>query len=83
VFLSDPTGRFNRVGISRDDRDVLPPWFSAFKRGVRLKRTVATTRGTDGKSLVVVVALDDHERMIRVYFAMRVWVLSENWVIEV
>jgi hypothetical protein len=82
VFLSDPTGRNNRLGISKTERHLLPPWFTKFGRSIRLKGTVATTKGTDANSLVVVVSPNDREQMIRIYFAMRVWVLSEKWVIS-
>ena len=37
-----------------------------------------TTRGTDGNTLAVVIAPDDHAMMIRLFFAMKVWVLKEG-----
>ena len=45
---------------------------------MRLKKNVRPTRGTDGESLVVLVAPDDHAMMIRLFFATKVWVLKEG-----
>jgi len=44
----------------------------------RLKQNVRPTRGTDGEVLVVLVSPDDHAAMIRLFFAMKVWVLKER-----
>jgi hypothetical protein len=48
---------------------------------MRLKHTVTTTGGNDGYDQVVFLEATDHERMIRLYFAMRVWVLQEGFVL--
>jgi hypothetical protein len=45
---------------------------------MRRKERVRSTRGTDGNALVVLVNPDDHAMMIRLYFAMKVWVLKEG-----
>ena len=45
---------------------------------MRLKQNVRPTRGTDGEVLVVLVPSDDHAAMIRLFFAMKVWVLKER-----
>jgi hypothetical protein len=45
---------------------------------MRAKERVRSTRGTDGNTLVVLVDPDDHAGMIRLYFAMKVWVLKEG-----
>jgi hypothetical protein len=45
---------------------------------MRLKRKVRSTKGNDGEDLVVLVRPDDHETMIRLFFAMKVWVLKER-----
>ena len=44
---------------------------------MRLKQNVRPTRGTDGQALVVLVGANDHEAMIRLFFATKVWVLKE------
>jgi len=82
VFLSDPTGEKNRRGTRGEQRGCLPRWFGGFGCRLREKGTVATTRGKDGAALVCLVDPGDHERMIRLYFAMRVWVLQERFKIE-
>lgn len=80
--LADPTGEKNRLSTSRGERGLLPAWFDYFRPHMRLKNTVTTTAGYDGKAQVVTVARDDHERMIRLFFALRVWVLQENLTIK-
>lgn len=78
VALADPTGERSRDVIRGDQRDQLPSWFDAVQGRMRLKQNVRTTRGTDGNTLVVLVAAEDHEAMIRLFFAMKVWVLKEG-----
>jgi len=81
VHLAAPiTGSWR--GTSRGDRGQLPPWFKYFRHRMRLKETVTTTAGKDGFDQVITILPADHKRMIRVYFALRVWVLQENIVIE-
>ena len=64
--------------IRWDQRRELPRWFEGLERRMRTKERVRSTRGTDGNTLVVLVDPDDHEAMIRLYFAMKVWVLKEG-----
>lgn len=72
----------NWRGTTRGDRSRLPDWFTYFASRMRLKEAVATTAGNDGWDQVVLIAPADHERMIRLYFAMRVWVLQEYFILE-
>jgi hypothetical protein len=78
VNLADPTGEKNRLSTKRGERSLLPPWFKYFIPDMRLKNTVTTTAAHDGKSQVVLVGREDYERMIRLFFALRVWVLQEG-----
>jgi hypothetical protein len=78
VALADPTGERSRDVVRGDQRTRLPAWFAPLQGRMRLKQTVRPTRGTDGQSLVVLVAADDHAMMIRLFFAMKVWVLKER-----
>lgn len=80
--LSDPTGEKNKIGTSRGERNLLPDWFDYFRPYMRLKATVTTTAGTDSKAQVVLIDPDDHEKMIRLFFALKVWVLQEGFVLE-
>jgi hypothetical protein len=82
VNLADPTGEKNRLTTKRGERSLLPHWFDYFRPHMRLKNTVTTTAGYDGKAQVVMVAHDDHERMIRIFFALRIWVLQESLIIK-
>jgi hypothetical protein len=78
VALADPTGARSRDVIRGDERGELPSWFDALKGRMRLKQKVRTTKGNDGEDLVVLVRPDDHGTMIRLFFAMKVWVLKER-----
>jgi hypothetical protein len=64
--------------IRWDQRRDLPRWFESLQRRMRAKERVRSTRGTDGNVLVVLVEPGDHGMMIRLYFAMKVWVLKEG-----
>ena len=83
VSLADPTA----LGVERPafrgldprhERHELPAWFDTLQTRMRLKQNVRPTRGTDGEVLVVLVSPDDHAAMIRLFFAMKVWVLKER-----
>lgn len=82
IHLADPSMGKNWRGTTLGDRDRLPTWFKYFRQRIRLKKTVSTTAGTDSNNQVVLISKEDHERMIRLYFAMRVWVLQENFILE-
>ena len=49
---------------------------------MRKKSKVRSTRGSDGDALVIVVSANDHAAMIRLFFAMKVWVLKERVVLS-
>lgn len=78
VALADPTGERSRDVVRRDEREELPPWFDSLKNRMRTKERVRTTKGNDGGDLVILVQPNDHETMIRLFFAMKVWVLKER-----
>lgn len=78
IALADPTGEKSRTVASSREKDDLPRWFAALDSRIRTKATVRPTRGTDAQALVAVVAADDHQAMIRLFFATKVWVLSEG-----
>lgn len=75
--VADPSGERTKIGIRRGEKGILPRWFDALRSHTRLKETVAATHGTDRTAQVAIVPRHDHERMIRVYFALKVWVLHE------
>jgi hypothetical protein len=78
VALADPTGARSRDVVRGDERSELPPWFDALKGRMRRKQNVRSTKGNDGEDLVVLVQPDDHEAMIRLFFATKVWILKER-----
>lgn len=81
VALADPTGAKSRDVVRADERSHLPRWFDKLKGRMRKKQSVRTTKGNDGEDLVVLIAADDHGTMIRLFFAMKVWILKERIVL--
>jgi hypothetical protein len=75
---ADPRGTRTKDVIRGDQRRELPRWFESLQGRMRTKERVRSTRGTDARHLVVLVNPDDHEMMIRLYFAMKVWILKEG-----
>jgi hypothetical protein len=82
VALADATGRKTKDVVRTDERHQLPKWFDQVKGRLRAKESVRRTRGTDGKALVALVQDADYEMMIRLFFAMKVWVLKERFTLE-
>ena len=78
----DPRGNRTKDVIRGDQRRDLPRWFESLQGRMRTKERVRSTRGTDGNTLVILVNPDDHEMMVRLYFAMKVWVLKEGIELE-
>lgn len=76
---ADPSGRRTKFVMTRGERGVLPSWFRPLQRGMRLKSTVATTRGTDARAQVLLARPDDHRRLIGIFFAFKVWVLDRHF----
>jgi hypothetical protein len=80
--LADPSGWQTKKGTRRGDRNALPKWFQPFRWRMRLKDTVTTTRGTDAKAQVVLMDREDHSTMIKLYFALKVWVMQEDFSLD-
>jgi hypothetical protein len=66
----------------RGERDALPKWFDFLKSKMRLKNNVKTTYGNDFNVQVAVIKPDDHETMIALYFALKVWVMAEGFSLD-
>jgi hypothetical protein len=79
VSLADVSGQRSRAVVRSDQRGELPAWFDALRHRMRTKSSVKRTRGTDGGALVVLVPEGDHAAMIRLFFALKVWVLKEGF----
>jgi hypothetical protein len=82
VTLARPQGGGTKSGVRWENRDTLPRWFGPLRSRMRKKSKVRSTRGTDGDALVVLVSAGDHAAMIRLFFAMKVWVLKERVVLD-
>lgn len=81
VALADPAGERSKAVVNTDERHALPHWFTELHGRMRSKETVKPTRGTDGNALVILVAPGDHPAMIRMFFATKVWILSERIIL--
>lgn len=82
VSLADPSGGRSRVIVRTDQRSELPRWFDQLRGRMRTKENVNRTRGTDGRSLVLLVKEGDYATMIRIFFALKVWVLKESFELD-
>lgn len=78
VALADPTGAKSRDIVRADQRSQLPRWFDQLQRRMRVKEKVRNTRGTDSQALVLLVEGEDHPTMIRLFFATKVWIMTER-----
>jgi hypothetical protein len=78
----DPRGTRTKDVIRGNQRRDLPKWFEPLQGRMRTKERVRSTKGTDGNTLVILVNPDDHAMMIRLYFAMKAWVLKEGIELE-
>ncbi len=78
VALADPTGSKTKDVVRGDERHKLPAWFTPLQSRMRLKQNVRPTKGTDGQALVILVTPNDYPAMIRLFFAMKVWILKEG-----
>jgi len=81
VALADASGERSRAIVRADQRDQLPPWFDSLRGRMRVKEHVKRTKGTDGRALVILVPDRDHAAMIRLFFALKVWVLKEGFTL--
>jgi len=79
VSLSDPSGKKTRDGVQILEIDALPGWFKCDEIRTLAKQSVRTTEGTDGYAVVAIVNPKDYSLMIRLFFAMKVWVLKEQF----
>lgn len=77
LSISDVTLERNRKVLSWWQRDHLPRWLSAFRP--RRKKAVVPKAGVDGDALVTVARADDHPQMIRLFLALKAWVLSDGY----
>jgi hypothetical protein len=80
--LADVSGERSRAIVRSEQRDELPPWFDSLRHRMRTKSHVKRTRGTDAGALVLLVPEGDHAGMIRLFFALKVWVLKEGFALR-
>jgi hypothetical protein len=76
LSIADVTGEKNRRVLSTEDRSGLPSWLYAF-RPVAKRRVIRS--GRDEASLVAVSDKKDYPRMIRLFLALKAWVLDREY----
>ena len=81
VTLADTTGVRTKIFVRKVNRHLLPKWFAYFRSSTRRKIAVADTKGMDQDHQVVLFKPEDHADMIRLFFAMKVWVLNEEYTL--
>jgi hypothetical protein len=61
--------------VKRGERSLMFEWLqsSYFSSSMRLKGTVTTSNSADLQHQVLLAKPTDHRRMIRTFFALRVW----------
>lgn len=82
VALADAAGKRSKAVVSTGRRGDLPHWFTELNGRMRRKEAVKPTKGTDANALVILLAAGDHATMIRLYFATKVWILSEEIILD-
>jgi len=78
--LADPTGVNTKRGTTRGDRPEFPKWFQTFRWRMRLKKTLTTTLGNDYNAQVIFADRENHALLIRIFFALKVWVLESKYI---
>lgn len=78
VALADAAGERSKTVVKTDERAALPHWFAELAGRMRRKEAVRPTKGTDANALVVLISARDYPAMIRLFFATKVWILSEG-----
>jgi hypothetical protein len=73
IRLADPMSAQKYENTKWGHRKALPAYFGPFT--LRPKRKVATSRASDGDTLVAAMRRDDHAQMVRLFFATKVWPL--------
>jgi hypothetical protein len=81
VALADAAGEQSKRVVKKDQRHQLPHWFKELGGRMRHKEAVKLTKGTDADALVVLSPAGDYADMIRLFFAMKVWILKESVVL--
>ncbi len=80
VTLADPSDEKTKVEMKWRQRLEMPRWMRGF--GFKPKNAVATTKGTDAGTLVVVLRPDDHKKMIRFFLVTKAWVLYKDFILD-
>jgi hypothetical protein len=80
--FADPAGQKNKIGTRRGDRTDFPKWFDKFFWRMRLKNTVTTTRANDYNAQVIFAERENHPLMIKIFFALKVWVMEEGFILD-
>ena len=78
ISLADPSKEKTKLVLRMDEKELLTYWFKHL-RGLTTKDKIATTKGSEGKTMVYSVRAGSYEKMIQIFFASKIWVLEKNY----
>jgi hypothetical protein len=78
LSLALPDGSATRDVVHRGETSSLPYWLRNLGWRIKQKATIRATRGTDGRSLAILVRPDDHQTMIRLFLGTKAWILKRG-----
>ncbi|MGH7684725.1 MAG: BRCT domain-containing protein, partial [Vulcanimicrobiaceae bacterium] len=76
LSIADVKGEKTRHVLRKEEKSVIPRWLREF---TPIQKGRATSAGLDRKHLVSVVEREDHSRMIRLFLALKAWVLDDGY----
>lgn len=79
LSLAVPGGSSTRNVVRIEEKKRLPYWLKNLGWRLKQKSTVRATKGTDARSLAVLVGSDDHEMMICLFLATKAWILKRGF----
>lgn len=77
LAIADVQGEKTRRVLKKDNKKFMPKWLKEF-HPVQ-KQRVTKSAANDGEHLVAVVDRDDHIRMIKLFMALKPWVLDRGY----
>jgi hypothetical protein len=77
LAIADVRGEKARLLLSKDSKQFVPKWLKEFSP--LQKQRVTRSLANDGEHLVAVVDRDDHAKMIKLFLALKPWVLDRGY----
>lgn len=77
LAISDVSGEKNKIVLKRDNKGFMPKWLREFSP-VQKKRVI-NSLANDGEHLVTVVDRENHAAMLKLFIALKPWVLDTGY----